>query len=80
MPAITARTWCFISVAFNGLSAERVSRGPGTGIALPHRRSALLDSNFPVDLRRALDIARGFIEAKLEFRWTFQASTDSSAA
>src|SRR5581483_7235700 len=35
-----------------------------------------LDSNFPVDLRRALAIARGFLDAKTTFRWTFQASTD----
>jgi len=37
---------------------------------------AFLDSNFPVNVRRAVDIARGFTEAKIRFEWTFQASTD----
>jgi anaerobic magnesium-protoporphyrin IX monomethyl ester cyclase len=37
---------------------------------------ALLDSNFLVDVKRALAIAKGIIEAKVRFRWTFQASTD----
>ena len=37
---------------------------------------ALLDSNFPVDLRRAIVIARGIYESGVKFRWTFQASTD----
>jgi len=37
---------------------------------------AMLDSNLPVDWRRARDIAKGFLDSKLKFRWTFQASTD----
>lgn len=37
---------------------------------------ALFDSNFPVDLRRALAIARGIYESGVRFTWTFQASTD----
>ncbi|MGH9326456.1 MAG: B12-binding domain-containing radical SAM protein [Terriglobia bacterium] len=37
---------------------------------------AFLDSNFPVDVKRALQIARGFIENRSKFRWTVQASTD----
>ena len=37
---------------------------------------ALVDSNFLVDTRRALSLARGFIESNVKFRWTFQASTD----
>jgi anaerobic magnesium-protoporphyrin IX monomethyl ester cyclase len=37
---------------------------------------ALLDSNFLVDVRRALAIAHAILEAKVRFRWTFQASTD----
>jgi radical SAM superfamily enzyme YgiQ (UPF0313 family) len=37
---------------------------------------ALLDSNFPVDIKRALAIAKGFVDSGLRFRWTFQASTD----
>jgi radical SAM superfamily enzyme YgiQ (UPF0313 family) len=35
-----------------------------------------LDSNFPVDTRRAVAIARGLIERKVKVRWTVQASTD----
>lgn len=37
---------------------------------------ALLDSNFLVDTRRAMEIARGFLESNSDFKWTFQASTD----
>jgi anaerobic magnesium-protoporphyrin IX monomethyl ester cyclase len=37
---------------------------------------ALLDSNFPVQLPRALQIARGIIDSGVKFKWTFQASTD----
>lgn len=37
---------------------------------------ALLDSNFPVDLRRAIAIAKGIFESNVNFTWTFQASTD----
>ncbi len=37
---------------------------------------SLVDSNFLVDTRRAIALARGFIESGLKFRWTFQASTD----
>ena len=37
---------------------------------------AMLDSNLPVDWRRAREIARGFLDSKIKFRWTFQASTD----
>jgi anaerobic magnesium-protoporphyrin IX monomethyl ester cyclase len=37
---------------------------------------AMLDSNLPVDWRRALEIAQGFLDSKTTFRWTFQASTD----
>lgn len=37
---------------------------------------ALVDSNFLVDTRRAVAIARGFIGSRVRFRWTFQASTD----
>ena len=43
-----------------------------------HRLSevALVDSNFLVDTRRALAIARGFLGAGAPFQWTFQTSTD----
>jgi len=37
---------------------------------------SFLDSNFPVDVKRAVAIAKGIIESKVTFRWTFQASTD----
>jgi anaerobic magnesium-protoporphyrin IX monomethyl ester cyclase len=37
---------------------------------------ALVDSNFLVDVRRAVGIARGFVSAGARFKWTFQASTD----
>ncbi|MBB6146605.1 radical SAM superfamily enzyme YgiQ (UPF0313 family) [Silvibacterium bohemicum] len=37
---------------------------------------ALLDSNFPVDVKRAVAIARGIYESGVRFSWTFQASTD----
>ena len=37
---------------------------------------ALLDSNFLVDVRRALAIAEGILRSEARFRWTFQASTD----
>ena len=38
---------------------------------------ALVDSNFLVDTRRAVAMARGFIDSRVfSFRWTFQASTD----
>jgi anaerobic magnesium-protoporphyrin IX monomethyl ester cyclase len=40
------------------------------------REVAFLDSNFPVNVRRAVDIARGFIDSTVRFAWTFQASTD----
>jgi radical SAM superfamily enzyme YgiQ (UPF0313 family) len=37
---------------------------------------ALFDSNFLVDIKRAIRIARGIVDSKVKFRWTFQASTD----
>ncbi|MBV8071019.1 MAG: B12-binding domain-containing radical SAM protein [Acidobacteriaceae bacterium] len=37
---------------------------------------ALVDSNFLVDTRRAVALARGFMDHSVKFRWTFQASTD----
>ena len=37
---------------------------------------ALLDSNFLVNVRRAVAIAQGFVASGVRFRWTFQASTD----
>src|SRR5436309_2365672 len=37
---------------------------------------AFMDSNFPVDVKRAVAIARGLLEQKVKFGWTVQASTD----
>ena len=37
---------------------------------------SLIDSNFLVDVRRAVAIARGILQSGTRFRWTFQASTD----
>jgi len=37
---------------------------------------ALLDSNFLVDVRRALAIANGILKSGVRFSWSFQASTD----
>ena len=47
-------------------------------LARRHRLAevALLDSNFLVDVHRAVAIAEGLVEANAPFRWTFQASTD----
>ena len=62
---------------FNALSAERVVKEM-TELATAYRidEIALLDSNFPVDLKRANAIAEGILESGVKFRWTFQASTD----
>ncbi|MEO8727678.1 MAG: radical SAM protein [Acidobacteriaceae bacterium] len=67
----------FYKRRFNALSAERVVREvPELVARYQIEEVALLDSNFPVDIHRALAIARGFLNAQLPFRWTFQASTD----
>jgi anaerobic magnesium-protoporphyrin IX monomethyl ester cyclase len=62
---------------FNAYSAERVV---AELLELVTRfridEVALFDSNFPVDVRRAITIARGIYESGLRFTWTFQASTD----
>jgi anaerobic magnesium-protoporphyrin IX monomethyl ester cyclase len=62
---------------FNAYSAEHVI-AELTGLVRRYRISnvALLDSNFPVDLRRAIAIAKGICESGVKFSWTFQASTD----
>ena len=67
----------FYKRRFNACTAERVVRDvldlvERYGV----REVAFLDSNFPVDLNRALAIAAGFVESKVKFRWTVQASTD----
>jgi radical SAM superfamily enzyme YgiQ (UPF0313 family) len=67
----------FYKRRFNAYRAERVVSDlvdlvPRYGI----EEVALLDSNFLVDIKRALAIARGIVDSKIKFRWTFQASTD----
>ncbi len=67
----------FYGRKFNAQSAQRVIKEVTHLVATHHLREvALLDSNFLVDNRRALDIARGFIDSSLKFHWTFQTSTD----
>jgi radical SAM superfamily enzyme YgiQ (UPF0313 family) len=67
----------FYKRRFNALSAERVVVEL-TDLVTRYRiqEVALLDSNFPVDIHRALDIARGICDSGVKFKWTFQASTD----
>jgi len=67
----------FYKRRFNALSAERVV-SELTELVTRYKieEVALLDSNFPVDLRRAVAIAKGIVESGVKFRWTFQASTD----
>ena len=67
----------FYSRRFNAYSAGRVVREV-TELVARHRvdEVALLDSNFPVNVKRAVEIGKGFVDSKLRFRWTFQASTD----
>jgi anaerobic magnesium-protoporphyrin IX monomethyl ester cyclase len=62
---------------FNAYGAEHVV-AELTGLVTRYRIThvALLDSNFPVDLKRAMAIARGIVESGVKFSWTFQASTD----
>jgi anaerobic magnesium-protoporphyrin IX monomethyl ester cyclase len=67
----------FYKRRFNALSAERVvSELTGLVTRYQIEEIALLDSNFPVDLHRAVAIAKGIVESGVKFRWTFQASTD----
>ena len=67
----------FYKRRFNAYRAERVV---SEVIELVRRyrltEVAFLDSNFPVDTKRALEIARGFVQSDIKFKWTFQASTD----
>lgn len=67
----------FYKRKFNALEAERVVREV-TELVARYRidEVAMLDSNLPVDWRRARDIAQGILDSKVRFRWTFQASTD----
>lgn len=67
----------FYNRRFNPLEAQRIVKEV-TGLVERYRLNevALVDSNFLVDVRRAVAIARGFVESGSKFRWTFQASTD----
>jgi len=67
----------FYKRKFNALAADRVVREV-TELVERYRvdEVAMLDSNLPVDWRRAVEIAKGFFDSGLHFRWTFQASTD----
>jgi radical SAM superfamily enzyme YgiQ (UPF0313 family) len=67
----------FYERRFNAYPASRVIREVPE-LAARHRLTevAFLDSNFPVNVKRALDIAKGFIDSRVNFGWTFQASTD----
>lgn len=67
----------FYKRRFNAYRAERVV-SEVTELVERYRLEevAFLDSNFPVDVKRALAIARGLLEHKVKFRWTVQASTD----
>jgi anaerobic magnesium-protoporphyrin IX monomethyl ester cyclase len=67
----------FYNRRFNPLEALRIVEEV-TDLVERHRLDevALVDSNFLVDIRRAAAIARGFVERRTRFRWTFQASTD----
>ncbi len=68
----------FYKRRFNALSAGARSHGELAALVTRYRIAevALLDSNFPVDLRRALRIAAAIKESGVRYRWTFQASTD----
>jgi radical SAM superfamily enzyme YgiQ (UPF0313 family) len=67
----------FYNRRFNPLEARRIV-DEVTSLVDRYRLDevALVDSNFLVDVRRAIAIARGFVERRATFRWTFQASTD----
>jgi radical SAM superfamily enzyme YgiQ (UPF0313 family) len=67
----------FYNRRFNPYDVDRVVKEL-TGLVQRHNLAeiALVDSNFLVDVHRAVAIARGFIDSGVNFKWTFQASTD----
>jgi len=67
----------FYKRRFNAYRAERVV-SEVTELVERFRLDEVvfLDSNFPVDLKRAVEIARGFAAGPVRFAWKFQASTD----
>ena len=76
-PATTAPTWSSTSGASMLFLPSECSGDDSTwSLGIASEEVALLDSNFPVELPRALEIARGILDSGVKFRWTFQASTD----
>ncbi len=67
----------FYNRRFNAYSTERVVEEV-TRLVRDYRikQVSLLDSNFLVNTKRAVEIARGFAASGRRFSWTFQASTD----
>jgi len=67
----------FYNRRFNAYDADRAV-AEITGLVRQHQITevALVDSNFLVDVHRAVAIAKGFLASDVKFRWTFQASTD----
>jgi anaerobic magnesium-protoporphyrin IX monomethyl ester cyclase len=67
----------FYKRRFNAYRADRVVHDLAE-LVLRYRidEVALLDSNFLVDMKRALAIASGIVASGVKFRWDFQASTD----
>jgi len=67
----------FYNRRFNAYDAARVVADM-TGLASRYRLTeiALLDSNFLVDVSRAIAIAEGIRDSGVRFKWTFQASTN----
>ena len=67
----------FYNRRFNPYEVDRVVNEV-TGLVRAHNLDevALVDSNFLVDVHRAVGIAQGFVDSGVRFKWTFQASTD----
>ena len=67
----------FYNRRFNPYDVARVVEEV-TDLVRRHRLDevALVDSNFLVDVHRAVGIAQGFLDSGVKFKWTFQASTD----
>ena len=70
----------FYKRKFNALSAGRVVNEV-TDLVERYRidEVAMLDSNLPVDWRRAVEIAQGFLDSGVKFRWSVS-STRSACA
>ena len=67
----------FYNRRFNPYDVDaRSGRSDWSGAAASLDEVALVDSNFLVDVHRAVGIARGFLDSEVRFKWTFQASTD----